>query len=232
MAKRKKNKIKSEVTGGTENKAVFAELIAKDVTPYLEKKMNISYLSWAYAWEILKKFDPDFKFQIRRNEAGWPYFTDDKTCWVETSLTIKGETRSEMLAVMDAKNQAVPADTVTMVQVNKALKRCFVKNAALFGLGLNLWYKEELSEDAKEAKKEKEAAERKKAKKIDMELKAAREDILKLFKEKMESGVDKERLYEVVAKYTDGGKKNPNAIKSVENALACLEEIKKMTAEG
>ena len=207
-----------------------------DISDKLKKKNNIPYLPWSSAWEIIKQRFPDSEYEVVKNENGCIYHTDGKTCWVETKLTISGETHHETLAVMNHRNQSISADEVTSVDFGRAIKRCLVKNAALFGLGLSLWYGEELSESAKEtkAKKEKADAAAAKAKKEAEEKAAAalaesNAKIIELCQSKIASGVPQNDLYDVVKKYS-GGKKNPNAISSIEDSEACFKEISAMQA--
>ena len=56
---------------------------------------------------------------------------------------------------------------------------------------------------------------------------AERNKIIALATEKTESGIDKDTIYAVIQKYT-GGKKNPNAIQTIEDAEACFKEIEVM----
>lgn len=207
--------------------STFAVLSAVDVSDKLKKKNNMSYLPWSSAWEIVKNNFPDATYTVNKTPDGCIYHTDGKTCWVETSITINGETQTELLAVMNHRNASISADEVVSTEVNKAIKRCLVKNAALFGLGLSLWNGEELSDAAKESKKKKEKAEAVEA----AALAAENAKIVALCNEKIANGVDRANLYAVVERYT-GGKKNPNAIETIEESQACYEEISKMTKGG
>ena len=77
---------------------------------------------------------------------------------VKTEITIEGETRSMWLYVMDSHmkpvkdkpyNVATRNGSYTVEQfsadlLNKSILRCLVKNAAIFGLGLNLYNGEDL----------------------------------------------------------------------------------------
>lgn len=208
-------------------KSTFAVLSAVDVTDKLKKKNNMSYLPWSSAWEIVKNHFPGATYTVNKTPDGCIYHTDGKTCWVETSITIDGETQTELLAVMNHRNASISADEVMSTEVNKSIKRCLVKNAALFGLGLSLWNGEELSDAAKETKKKKEKAEAVEA----AALAAENAKIVALCKDKIAKGVDQASLYAVIERHT-GGKKNPNAIETIEESQACYEEISKMTKGG
>lgn len=213
-------------------KSVFAVLSAVDVTDKLKKKNNMSYLPWSSAWEIVKNNFPDATYEVHKTEDGCIYHTDGKTCWVETSVTIAGETQTELLAVMNHRNASITADEVMSTEVNKSIKRCLVKNCALFGLGLSLWNGEELSDAAKvtraKKKEEDEAAELER-KKAEVVLNQENAKIVELCTSMKEKGIDANKMYAVIEKYT-GGKKNPNAIKSIEDSQACYKEIKAMKA--
>lgn len=213
-------------------KSVFQTLSAIDVSDKLKKKNGMNYLPWSSAWAITKEHFPDAIYHVVKTENGCLYHTDGKTCWVETSVTIQGETQNETLAVMDHKNQAISADVIASTQFEKSIKRCLVKNCALFGLGLSLWNGEELSDAAKvtraKKKEEDEAAELER-KKAEVALNQENAKIVELCTSKKENGVDTNKMYAIIEKYT-GGKKNPNAIKSIEDSQACYKEIEAMKA--
>lgn len=137
----------------------FTQLSSLDMTDKHKKKNGMLYLPWSSAWTAVKACDPLATVNPVKTDDGCLYHTDGRTCWVETTMTINGETQNETLAVMDHKNQAIPLENVTSVSVNKSLKRCMVKNAALFGLDLNLWEGEELSDEVKRQRKAQEEEE-------------------------------------------------------------------------
>ena len=214
-------------------KSVFATLSAIDITDKLKKKQNLSYLPWSSAWAIIKGLYPDATCHPVPAADGCLYHTDGKTCWVETTMTINGETQNETLAVMDHRNASIPADTVQSTQFEKSIKRCMTKNAALFGLGLSLWNGEELSDEAKATRKKKQAEKAVEAEKAAAEkaaLDAENAKIIELAKKKIDGGVDKETVYAVVQKYS-GGKKNPNAIKTMDESKVCYAEINELKGE-
>ena len=210
--------------------STFQTLSAIDITPYLKKKGSVNYLPWSSAWAIVKENFEDANYGVLRNKDDFAYHTDGKTCWVETYVSINEEVLSESLAVMNHRNQSIPADEVTSVDFERSIKRCLVKNLALFGLGLSLWNGEELSDTAKRVKAEKKAAADAEAiakKKKDAALTAENAKIVELAKVKIAAGVDQNTLYAIVEKYT-GGKKNPNAIMSIEESKECYNEINEL----
>ena len=48
--------------------SVFQTLSAIDVSGKTEKKSNLTYLSWAWAWGELKNLYPDASYTIYENE--------------------------------------------------------------------------------------------------------------------------------------------------------------------
>lgn len=140
------------------NKSVFEVLNAIDCNEHVEKKNDLSYLSWAWAWQIVKKNYPDSFYTIYENASGLFYHTDGNTCWVKTGVTINGLEHIEYLPVMDFKNKSIPLNAVTSFDVNKAIQRSLTKAVARHGLGLYIYAGEDLPEEAKMQKAEKESA--------------------------------------------------------------------------
>lgn len=201
-------------------KSVFQTLNEYDITEHIKKKDKIIYLPWSKAWMILKTLYPDPTVEVvenvNDNGDDIRYFTDGKTAWVKVSITIKGHTETESLAIMDFRNKSIPVDNITSADVEKSIKRCMVKCAALHGLGLSLWTGEELSSAARE-KKEK-------------DLDDVKHDILSAVAEKLEAGVDKAVIYKTIE--STAGNKNPNAIKDIAMAQKVLAQIKKLEVKN
>jgi hypothetical protein len=133
-----------------EKQSVFATLNAINVNEHVEKKSNgrveLSYLSWAWAWAEVKKAYPEAFYTIYENADGWCYHTDGRTCWVKTGVTIEGLEHVEYLPVMDNRNKSIPVNEVTSFDVNKAIQRSLTKAAARHGLGLYIYAGEDLPE--------------------------------------------------------------------------------------
>lgn len=127
-----------------DKESVFAVLNAIDCTEHIEKKGRLSYLSWAWAWAIAKKNYPDANYTIYENPDGWNYFTDGRTCWVKTGVTINGQEHIEYLPVMDFNNKSIGLENVTSFDVNKAIQRSLTKALARHGLGLYIYAGEDL----------------------------------------------------------------------------------------
>ena len=127
---------------------VFATLNAINCNEHTEKKGNLTYLSWAWAWQMVKSHYPSAHYTIYENPEGWNYFTDGKTCWVKTGVTIEDLEHIEYLPVMDARNQSIPFDSIKSTDVNKAIQRSLTKACARHGLGLYIYAGEDLPESA------------------------------------------------------------------------------------
>lgn len=154
-------------------KNYFTELYSLNVNENVEKKDNLSYLSWSWAVaEILKKY-PDMTYEILRFENNLPYTYDEKTGYmVFTKVTIAGITREMWLPVMDSKNKTMldheytyevknwktgevvekVVAQATMFDINKTIMRCLTKNFAMFGLGLYIYAGEDLPEEEQNKK--------------------------------------------------------------------------------
>ncbi len=130
------------------NESVFNTLNSVNCNEHTEKKNGLTYLSWAWAWAEVKKRYPTAFYTIYENPDGWNYFTDGRTCWVKTGMTIEGLELIEYLPVMDYRNASIPADKVTSFDVNKAIQRSLTKAAARHGLGLYIYAGEDLPEEA------------------------------------------------------------------------------------
>jgi len=142
---------------------VFAKLWSTDVSEQVEKKntgkVELSYLSWAWAWKYVRQLYPDATYEVVKNENGLPYFVDPEVgIMVYTRVTIGTETHEMWLPVMDGANNAMklqpyeiktkwgtkPVDAATMFDINKTVMRCLTKNLAMFGLGLRLFAGEDV----------------------------------------------------------------------------------------
>lgn len=136
-------------------KNYFEELNAIDVSGKIEKKNGLSYLSWSYAWAELKKRYPEATYTIYENTlpTGYVvnYFTDGKTAYVKTGVTVNGIEHIEELPVMDFRNKSIPLEAMTSFDVNKAIQRSLTKAVARHGLGLYIYAGEDLPENAEQA---------------------------------------------------------------------------------
>lgn len=139
----------------------FDKLRAINVNGHTEQKDGLTYLSWAWAWDEVKKAYPDAVYKVWKDEEGRPYIYDNNLGYmVFTSVTIEGETLEMWLPVMDGSNKAMKSEpyeiqtkyktitvkAATMFDINKTIMRCLVKNLAMFGLGLYIYAGEDIPE--------------------------------------------------------------------------------------
>jgi hypothetical protein len=134
-------------------------LLKLNVNEHTEKKQNLTYLSWAWAWQEALKADPKASFKVHTfstvQDGASPVMNINGTGMVWVDVTLNGTTRTGFLPVMDHRNK--PIEEPDAFQVNTALMRCMTKTLALFGLGLYIYAGEDLPEGepevAPEAKK-------------------------------------------------------------------------------
>lgn len=114
----------------------YEELRKIDVTEKIERKNNLSYLSWSWAVDTLLIHDP---------AATWSYAEPAKfgeTLMVFCTVTAFGKSMTAQLPVMDYRNKAIPNPDA--FAVNTAMQRCLAKAIALHGLGLYIYAGEDL----------------------------------------------------------------------------------------
>tara|TARA_R110000824_G_scaffold75947_11_gene192615 strand:- start:5279 stop:5878 length:600 start_codon:yes stop_codon:yes gene_type:complete len=122
---------------------IWNSLASIDCSNHIEKKGNLSYLSWAWAWKTLCDNFPDSTFEFEKSEGGSEFWAmPDGTGEVRCALTVGGLTRTCWLPVMDYKNKAI--ENPNSRDVNDAKMRCLVKAIALFGLGLYIYAGEDI----------------------------------------------------------------------------------------
>ena len=131
--------------------SVYQTLAAIDCSQHIEKKNGLTYLSWAWAWGILKEHYPTATYTVYESAQGCCYHTDGKTAWVKTGVTVEGIEHIEYLPVMDFKNKSIPVNNLTSFDVNKAIQRSLTKAVARHGLGLYIYAGEDLPEATKES---------------------------------------------------------------------------------
>lgn len=124
--------------------SVFQVLNSINCNEHTEQKNGSTYLSWAWAWQMVKQNFPDATYTIYENKDGLLYHTDGKTAWVKTGVTINGLEHIEYLPVMDFKNKSITIDQITSFEVNKAVQRSLTKACARHGLGLYIYAGEDL----------------------------------------------------------------------------------------
>ena len=142
---------------------VFERLSAINVNDKVEKKSNLTYLSWAWAWSEVKKACPDATYKIGETD-----YDEVLGFMCHTTVTIDGETLEMWLPVMDGANKSMlkksytykgnawengkkvvvdkTVESATSFDINKTIMRCLVKNLAMFGMGIYIYAGEDLPE--------------------------------------------------------------------------------------
>lgn len=130
----------------TQTKSVYDKLSAVKVSEKVEKKGQLSYLSWAHAWAYAKKLYPSLRRTVYETEDGMNYFTDGNTAWVKVGVEIEGVEYIDYLPIMNTSGRprSIKLDQITSFDVNTSIQRSTVKALALHGLGLSVYAGEDL----------------------------------------------------------------------------------------
>jgi hypothetical protein len=130
----------------------MSDLQTVNISDLLEKKGNLSYLSWAHAWGEALKIDPAATFEVHSFDRGdgvkQAYMDVNGTALVWVTVTMNGKPMTCQLPVMNHKNEAITNPNA--FAVNTAMMRCMVKAIALHGLGLYVYKGEDLPEEQEE----------------------------------------------------------------------------------
>jgi len=130
-------------------KEVWDNLSKIDCSDKIEKKMNLSYLSWAWAWGVLQEHYPQAQYLFYQGEDDVPYVKyPDGTAEVRCRVSIDNLSREMTLCVMDFKNNAVQNPNSS--QVNNSKMRCLTKCLAMYGLGHYIYAGEDVPVEDKE----------------------------------------------------------------------------------
>tara|TARA_R100001244_G_C5165465_1_gene131395 strand:- start:1477 stop:2196 length:720 start_codon:yes stop_codon:yes gene_type:complete len=130
----------------TTYKEVWDKLSKIDCSDKVEKKMNLSYLSWAWGWGVLMEHYPQANYLYYQGEGDVPYVQfPDGTAEVRCRVSIDNLSREMTLSVMDNRNNAIQSPSSR--QVNDTKMRCLVKCLAMYGLGHYLYAGEDVPRD-------------------------------------------------------------------------------------
>jgi len=133
--------------------SIWATLSQVDVSDRIEKKGDLNFLSWSWAWGTLMEHYPQAEYSFQEPESA-----TDGSLMVYCTITIDALSRQMWLPVMDFKNRAIPNPNA--FQVNTARMRCLVKCLAMFGLGHYIYAGEDLPSAEADKAAEKIAKER------------------------------------------------------------------------
>lgn len=98
--------------------------------------------------------------KVKKYKREYPFFDTEKGLEVRTRVTIDGVTKEMSLPVYDTSYKCMGNEPYTYStkygdktvpaakfdDIYKSILRCFAKNLSMFGVGINLWTKEETSE--------------------------------------------------------------------------------------
>ena len=125
----------------------MSELLKINVNDHTERKGNLTYLSWAWAWAEVLKIDPAASWVAHEWADRPAMFLPDGSAMVKVSVTVKGDTKLCVLPVMDNRNRAI--QNPDAFAVNTAIMRCLAKAIAMHGLGLYIYAGEDVPEAEK-----------------------------------------------------------------------------------
>lgn len=135
-----------------ENLKHFETLNKIDVSEKIEKKksgsVELSYLSWAWAWGELKKKYPCAIYEVQKFN-GLPYVFDPLTGYmVYTKITIENITHEMWLPVMDGANKAMKDKPYTYLVQKKEWSKQYNKFIVVKNKDGNILYDEKTVETA------------------------------------------------------------------------------------
>lgn len=122
----------------------MSELLKINVNEHTDKKGKLTYLSWAWAWAEVLKIDPSANWTVNIFDNKPCMYLTDGSAMVSVQVTIKGDTKSCVLPVMNHKNAAITNPDA--FAVNTAIMRCLAKAIGIHGLGLYIYAGEDLPE--------------------------------------------------------------------------------------
>jgi len=117
--------------------SVWKTLSSINVNEHTERKGNLTYLSWAWAWAVTKQHYPDACYTFHDNEVH-----SDGTMTVHCDVIIDELSHEMWLPVMDHRNNAVANPNA--FQINTAKMRCLTKGLSMHGLGAYIYAGEDL----------------------------------------------------------------------------------------
>ncbi len=121
---------------------IFKTLNNADITALVKLKGKFKYLSWSNAVREATKLFPDMSWAFTTWEH-IPYLKTELGFFVECVVTIEGNSKTQMMPVLDFKNQTNMSPTAN--DINKSQMRALTKAIALHGLGIDLWAGEDLN---------------------------------------------------------------------------------------
>lgn len=154
-------------------KEIWDTLSGIDVKPLMDKTgSGIGYVSWSKVWGLLMEHYPrsEYEFEEKHHTVvGEDGPEDNVEVWCRLSITsneatppsasdsaqsplappvYRTVTRQMWLPCMQSFGQFLPITNPNPRDVSDTRMRCFVKCAAMFGLGISAWSGDDYKEDA------------------------------------------------------------------------------------
>jgi len=111
----------------------------------ISKKQNLTYISWAVAWEMIKKEYPESNYTVYENSEWFPFWAS--TFWIDVKVWVIVQWIEHIvrLPVMDWANKAMKENSykyktykwekevqpATNFDINKAIQRALTKALAM-----------------------------------------------------------------------------------------------------
>lgn len=128
-------------------RSVWDTLKEISVNEHTEKKNGLTYLSWAWAWGVLKDYYPNATFEKVIQPSGLPYIKDDQGyTYVQVTVTAGNDIVTELFPVTNYANK--PIQNPNSFDVNTAHQRCLAKAIAYLGLGHYIYAGEDMPQDS------------------------------------------------------------------------------------
>ena len=165
--------VPATATADERRRIMWDALSNLDMSDKVEKRNDLTYLSWANAISEFRKAYPSAEYHIVKNpNTGLPYFVDPAIgiiCFVE--IEVDGVKSEAWLPVMNSANKALKLEAytyqawdsykkqyvektvpaATMTDINKTLMRTLTKAIALStGIGMYIFQGEDFPEKASE----------------------------------------------------------------------------------
>jgi len=123
--------------------SVWETLSKINVNDHTEKKNGLTYLSWAWAWGVLKDNYPSATFEKHIQPNGMPYITDHNGyAYVQVTVTVEGISATELFPVLDYKNKSIKDPD--SFSINTSMQRALAKAISYHGLGHYIYAGEDI----------------------------------------------------------------------------------------
>ena len=119
-----------------------------DVTRLIEKNGKVEYITWARIWEVIMNLFPESHYHFQTQDIGNELQVDvpitvEIACFLSIVRGDDCVTRSIHLPVMQSHVPFSSIENPTSRDISDSKMRALVKCAAIHGLGLTLWTKED-----------------------------------------------------------------------------------------